>query len=365
MHKERLLAKLDQKGLRDPLLRVVSSWLDTRTAHVVVEATRSQAATLKNQVFQGTVWGPPLWNVFFEDARRPVQDEGFADSFFADDLNCYKDFARKCSNDVVYEELAACQRALHRWGGANRVQFDASKESMHVLDRRQPEGDGFGLLGVEFDEALEMHKEIDELATRCHWKLRTLLRSQRCFTVSQLVDQYKAHVLPFVEHSTPAVYHATKTVLEPLDRVQRTFLRRLELTEQEALANYNLAPLSTRRDLAMLGLVHRTVLGESPPQFAKWFFPAGPGHTLNTRLRAGRHCKQLHDYLDGTQTALLRRSALALPRVYNSLPEATVLCKTVKDFQGALQKEVKRAAKAGVDNWQSYFSPRRETAVDF
>ena len=149
------------------------------------------------------------------------------------------------------------------------AEFDVGKESTHVLDRWEPEGDGFSLLGVEFDESLSMEKEIRELANRCFWKLRTLLRSRRFFSEAQLVKQYKAHVLPFVEHSTPAVYHAAETLLSVLDRLQVTFLRRIGLTEEEALLRYNLAPLSTRRDIAMLGVLHRTVLGEGPSQFRK------------------------------------------------------------------------------------------------
>ena len=179
------------------------------------------------------------------------------------------------------------------------------------------------------------------------------------------MQQYKTHVLPFLEHSTAAVYHATTTLLETLERVQRTFLRRLSLTEEEALEKYNLAPLGTRRDVAMLGVVHRTVLGEGPPKFRKWFFPAGTGHGLTTRLQGGLHGKQLHDYLDGTHTALLRRSALGLPRVYNRLPRRVVELKTVKDFQHALQDLVKKAAKEGQDNWKTWLSPRSTRAVRF
>ena len=94
------------------------------------------------------------------------------------------------------------------------MEFDASKEHLHVLDRREPEGEGFALLGVEFDESLSMQKEVDDLANRCHWKLKALLRSRRFFTQKQLVQQYKTHVLPFLEHSTSAVYHATATLLD-------------------------------------------------------------------------------------------------------------------------------------------------------
>ena len=80
-----------------------------------------------------------------------------------------------------------------------------------------------------------------------------------------LVKQYKGQVLPTLEFGTPAVYHCTDSVLEQVDRVQRRFLRETGLTEEEALLKYHLAPLQTRRDIAMLGLIHRTVLGLGPP----------------------------------------------------------------------------------------------------
>ena len=66
----------------------------------------------------GPPWGP-VWaqgskkgvrnNVFFEDAQQPVHDSGFDAAFFADDLNCYKDYHDSCSNVVLHEEMKACQ----------------------------------------------------------------------------------------------------------------------------------------------------------------------------------------------------------------------------------------------------------------
>ena len=234
---------------------------------------------------------------------------------------------------------------------------------MHVLDRWEPEGEGFSFLGVDFDADLSMRTEVEALADRCHWKLRTLLRAKRFFTTPQLVAQYKSHVLPFVEHSTPAVYHAISSVLDTLDRVQKTFLRRLGLTEAEALTEYNLAPLRTRRDVAMLGVVHRTVLGESPPHFSKWFFRAPVSHLTSTRLQDKKHHLQLHDCLGGEHTELLRRSALGLPRVYNKLLKHAVECKTVSSFQKAFQKLVKESLDRGDLHWQTLHSPR-DTKVE-
>ena len=63
--------------------------------------------------------------------------------------------------------MAECQSALHAWGRANQVQFDASKESFHVLSRTDPEGEDFKMLGVEWDTKLSMAREAEELAKRC------------------------------------------------------------------------------------------------------------------------------------------------------------------------------------------------------
>ena len=83
-----------------------------------------------------------------------------------------------------------------------------------MLDRWRPEEEGFTQLGAVFDEKLTMEAEVDDLANQCCWKMRTLLRPQRFVTLDQLVQQFRSHALPFVEHSTPAFYNATATRLQ-------------------------------------------------------------------------------------------------------------------------------------------------------
>ena len=185
------------------------------------------------------------------------------------------------------------------------------------------------------------------------------MRSRRFFTTPQLVQQYKSHILPYLEHATAALYHATDTALRKVDRVQDSFLRAAGLTKEEALLQYRLAPLSTRRDIAMLGLIHRTVLGQGPKHFQRWFRAADTRNTgYNLRSAAKAHNKQLHDFVDETHTELLRRSALGLPRVYNELPAQVVNNKSVKTFQRALQGLVVAALKFGQESWSTLLSPR-------
>ena len=103
------------------------------------------------------------------------------------------------------------------------------------------------------------------------------------------MNLYKARVLGYLEYRTPAVYHATDTVLAPLNRLQDAFLRRLGVEPMEALMEFRLAPLATRRDIAMLGLVHRAALKQGPPQFWSFFCVSPENNIGRTRLAQRRH----------------------------------------------------------------------------
>ena len=57
-------------------------------------------------------------------------------------------FRREQENEKVLQELELCQQTVHKWGKANQVEFDPTKESLHVLHRWDPSGDSFKVLGV-------------------------------------------------------------------------------------------------------------------------------------------------------------------------------------------------------------------------
>ena len=109
----KLVEKLQKKGVTGEILNVIQSWLGEREAKVVVNGTFSTTAKLNNMVFQGAVWGPPLWNCFFEDARAPVRKSGFDETVFADDLSCFKSFDKDVPNPEIMTSLKKCQSNLH------------------------------------------------------------------------------------------------------------------------------------------------------------------------------------------------------------------------------------------------------------
>ena len=186
--------------------------------------------------------------------------------------------------------------------------------------------------------------------------MRTLLRASRFYDTVALVKLYKSNVLSFIEYGTPAFYHASPSVLAALDGIQSAFLDHLSVSSRDALLKLNLAPLTTRRDIAMLGLLHRIRLGTAPACLANLFpFRSNPIYSYGRRDGPPRHQHQSDDPVSAQSPLYMKRSVFGLLRVYNGLAPDTVELQTVKSFQRKLQNLVKDATENG--SWESVLSP--------
>ena len=318
VRRTRMTQKLRSSGLHPKVVLFLESWIEDRKCVVIVGGQSSRERTLSNSVYQGTVLGPPLWNLFYRDATRATSPHGFEEVAFADDYNCFRSFDSQTPLNEVIAEMEACQSSLHSWGRANSVTFDPTKEGFYILHRRVGCGGNFVLLGVTFDPKLLMDDAIAEIAGEAGWRVRSLLRPMRFFSVPELIGIYKAQVLSYLESKTPAIFHAAPAHQNLLERVQRRFLREIGVTEAEALEDFRLAPLASRRCMAMLGLLHRVTLGIAPAQIANLFPSASvqPVSRIPTRLWIMRHDKQLQERYGHTD--VFQRSLFGLVRVQSA-----------------------------------------------
>ncbi len=352
-----LMNKLSAFSLNVQLLRVIRSWLRDRRGYIVVNGQKSDPIVLRNMVFQGTVWGSCLWNAFFSDCFVVLSCDGFEAIIYADDCNAYKRYPRQRSNASILEDLEEVQRNLHGWGRANSVTFDAGKEETMIAASVGGQGGPVKLLGVEYDNKLVMATAVHKCSRKAAFKTKTLLRTRRFYSVHDLILLFKSHILSFLEYRTPGIHYASTSVLNELDDVQVRFLKEIGVDEECALMRFNLAPLCVRRDIAILGVIHRAVLRQGPPQFFEFFHlnsapPAASGR------RGARHPYQLAEWPAGRNLDLMRRSALGMIRVYNLLPENVVETSGVKEFQSLLSGIVRDRVMARDHRWRSLLSSR-------
>ena len=61
------MAKLYSAGVANIYLRFLDAYLEPRVGKVAVGGVISDLFVLEDMVFQGSVLGPALWNIFFQD----------------------------------------------------------------------------------------------------------------------------------------------------------------------------------------------------------------------------------------------------------------------------------------------------------
>lgn len=263
--KSRLMHKIRSLSVQPDLVVVLDSWLAPRSSRIVVQGSLSEPAQMENMVHQGTVIGSILRNVYYSDSCMAARASEFEEVIFADDLKAFKILDSSVSDQQAFSLARECRTSLHRWGAANRVLFDPGKESFHILSRSRPAGSCFKVLGINLDTRLLMHDGISDCVRERGWRIHNILRNRRFYTDSEIILFYKSHVLSYIEYRTAAFHFASSSALAPLDAAQSRLLRAVHISDFDALMYFWLAPLGTRRDMSMLGIIHRSVLGKRPP----------------------------------------------------------------------------------------------------
>ena len=99
--KDFLLAKLYAAGVGTQYLNFLDSYLQPRQGKVIVEGVASDIFAIADTVFQGTVLGPCLWNVFFSDVAVPASSTGGGGSHVCGRPQCFQE-VRSFNTRCVY-----------------------------------------------------------------------------------------------------------------------------------------------------------------------------------------------------------------------------------------------------------------------
>ena len=147
-------------------------------------------------------------------------------------------------------------------------------------------------------------------------------------------------------------------MLQQIDRVQDKLLSDTGISREEALLEYKLAPLSSRRDMAILAIIHRSVLGLGPGQFDKYFVANTSGRG-SIRVSERRHNTQLISLRTGNYLDMFKNSICGAIDIYNLLPQYVVDAGTVSTFQHRLQELLKTQIACTTCEWELLYSPRK------
>ena len=124
---------------------------------------------------------------------------------------------------------------------------------------------------------------------------------------------------------------------------------RLGISHEESLMHFNMAPLDIRRDIAQLGLIHRSVLKKGPPHFQRLF----------PRIQSiNGHYRSIFNRAHGCRAAYIKHSVFSLIGCYNRLPVEIIAINDVNMFQSELQNLIRNAILARDPLWRTHFRHR-------
>ena len=201
------------------------------------------------------------------------------------------------------------------------------------------------------DLDLRMHTCIDQLLAKIRPKSTAILRTQAYYSIPELIHQYKTHIWGLVEVHCGGYFHASTSLLDKIDQVQTNFIRKIGVSDREAFLEHNFMPCILRRNIAILGLLHKRVIGQCHSSFEQllpWY-----SHKFDVPRGIG-HNKQLYaHWLEVTQhPAFFSRSIFSMVDFYNNLPQYVVDSESASRFQTFLTEIAGNRSREDAPFWQ-------------
>ena len=265
---EGLVVKLRSLGVSGPLLLLIKNYLQHRFLRVVVSGHTSNQHPINASVPQGSVLGPLLWNIYFNDILQLVPEA----QAYADDCT----LAFSCDRHDWQETTHRINQALENiaaWSSRWQVTLAPDKTQAMLISRRQDintlpppnihlEGrqlqlqDSITILGVEVDSRLSFTSHAKKVAKNAAWKLSCIRRISNFLDAKGIEILYKAQVRSLMEYSPLTWSSCPPSYLATLDRVQRRAQRLMESRVPPHMPSY-LQPLQQRREVAGLSVMYK------------------------------------------------------------------------------------------------------------
>ena len=239
---EKLIAILGEEiGLSGTALKWCKSFLSERTQRVKIKGEYSESIKLKYGTVQGSVLGPPFFNIYIRSQPKVFHNNGFRSTAFADDSNGRKTFSITFQYSVLRNEVPLCVQNVTSWMNQQYMKVNPDKTEIILFfpkslkDQVVIKGTIIGEdcirfskevknVGVWLDENLLMDKHVNSIIAHSYKLLKNIGRIRNILT-NKYTETLVHAVISRLDYCNSLFVNISKRNIFKLQKVQNAAAR--------------------------------------------------------------------------------------------------------------------------------------------
>lgn len=230
-------------GLRDTVLKWFTSFLKGRRQAISINGSKSSYLDNPFGVPQGSVLGPPLFNIYVRTLIPYLMRNGISVHGYADDHQAFKSFRIQFQFETIRNSLPKCLHMVTSWmqkyflklnaGKSQVVVFTPSSQSSKLLVQRVFLDDGSVLpilseamnLGVLLDSRLSFGPQIDRVICSCYRFLRDISSIRKFLSEDDIKSLVHSVVVARIDNCNALYTGLSAHHISKLQRLQNSCAR--------------------------------------------------------------------------------------------------------------------------------------------
>ena len=359
-----LLDRLHMFVIRGNAHKWMQSYLSQRSQVVNIRDTRSRCVQLPCGVPQGSVLGPLLFSISCIELSSVFESHQLSYHIYADDSQLYVEFPRDQPAQAVAaaNRLSRCITDVRAWLLLNNLMLNRDKTEAIVIAAVNTRAhatvdvvvDVCGCIvtptpyvrdiGVLFDSAMSMAKNVSRVCQMAYCQLRSIARIRRSITTTACRTIVHALVMSRLDYCNAVLYGLPDAQLQKLQLVQNAAARLVTGTHRRehitpVLFDLHWLPIRQRIQFKLLLLVYRCIHQLAPAYLMDLVVPYVPARSLRSAEQNLLTVKRYNLERFG------RRSfSVAGPSLWNALPSAIRNSISLSAFRSSLKTHLFREA---------------------
>ena len=232
----------DELGIDGVALKWFRSFLVGRTQRVKIENEYSESIEVPCGTPQGSVLGPPLFNINVRSQPLVFQHCKFGTSSFADYSNGRRSFTLSFQFHVLQQDVVNCMKLIVEWSNAHFMKINPDKTELFLLyppslnsevimrgiifeEQCIRFSDWVKNVGVYLDKHLNMDKHINNTVAHCYKILKDIGTIKKNLQREHLERLVHAVISSRLDYCNSLFMNINKEHLNKLQKVQNSAAR--------------------------------------------------------------------------------------------------------------------------------------------